>query len=42
MAVQWIDDPDAPGTKKSVLLLPDFRALAKFAADLVGQQKIVG
>lgn len=39
MAIQWIDDPTAPGTKKSVLLLPDFRALAAFAADLVGQQK---
>jgi hypothetical protein len=41
MAVQWIDDPDAAGTKKSVLLLPDFRALAAFAADLVGQQKTI-
>lgn len=39
LAVQWIDDLGAPGTIKSVLTLPDFRALAAFAADLVGQQR---
>ncbi|HEY2913734.1 MAG TPA: SIR2 family protein [Candidatus Angelobacter sp.] len=40
LAIQWIDDPAVPGTKKSVLLLPDFRALAAFAADLVGQPRV--
>ena len=40
LAVQWIDDPANPGTNKAIMTLVDFRALAEFAADLVGQQKI--
>lgn len=39
LAVQWIDDPDAAGTKKAIFTLVDFRALAPFAADLVGEQR---
>ena len=40
LAVRWIDDPDAGGTKKAIMMLVDFQILAEFAADLVGQQRI--
>lgn len=36
LAVQWDDDPSAAGKKRAILTLVDFRALALFAADLVG------
>lgn len=39
LAVRWIDDPDVPGTRKTIMMLVDFQILAEFAADLVGQQK---
>lgn len=38
-AIEWIDDPDQPGTKKALFMLVDFRVLAAFAADLVGEQQ---